>query len=193
MARPGSPAGEPGRNWLCRALPRARVQTTPGAKASDDEGVERGAGKGNGEQQSDSLFADHKHGWGFPVLLWVGARAIRGERGEGRESARAGASYIYLCAIFNRPLDKKYLCLAIHARESWGGSRRGHQFQGGGGGRVSFAACPAIRTMTGGRAKQGGSWPLLPVGRRAREPFSVTRAATDPCGSAGGESPAPVA
>lgn len=153
MARPGSPAGDPGRNGLCRARPRARPQATPRAKASDDEGVERGAGKGNGEQQSDSLFADHEHDWGFPVLLWVGARAIRGERGENRPGQK---HHIHSRAQFSIAQQIKNIS-AWQSMRGRGGAARdaATSFRGGGGGRVSFAACPAIRTMTGGRAEQG--------------------------------------
>ena len=66
------------------------------AFALHDERVERGAADENGEQQGESLFADHVHGFCSLVLLWFGRPRSARERGE--RSRRPGLRTIWECA-----------------------------------------------------------------------------------------------
>lgn len=126
---------------------------------------------------------------GFPCFVVVGEPGRSAEGGERRPPRPA--HHIHMFAQYSishetennsSPQSKKAItraagmaCVAAGSEAS--SSRRGHQFRGGGGGRVSFAACRRVaRAVTGQESQRGGeSWPVLPVGRRATGPFGLCR------------------
>lgn len=144
---------------------------------------------------------------GFPCFVVVGEPGRSAEGGERRPPRPA--HHIHMFAQYSishetennsSPQSKKAITRAagiafVAAGSEAGSSRRGHQFRGGGGGgRVSFAACRRVaRAVTGQEGQRGGelaSPSSRQAGNRTVRPVSP---AMRPCGSAqswrGGSAP----